>query len=130
MLRRLVLIGFILATLGTTLRTSGQQPIGQNPLPMPGRLPRGDNPADGNAPDTKKPKEHESSNKDVQQKLEKALDKKNAAYQGSNIKTVVDNDSVTLTGTVSSSMQHEMALQIVRAYAENRRVIDKLAIQP
>jgi len=107
-----------------------QQLMSQQPMPLPGHLPRTDNPADANAPDTKKPKKQESSSKDVQEKLEKALDNKNAAYQGSNIKTTVDNQSVTLTGVVNSSSQHEMALQIARAYAENRKIIDKLVIQP
>ncbi len=130
MLRRLTLFALFAAALGVVPPTSGQQPMGQQPMPLPGQPPRGENPADPNAPDTKKPKKHESSSKDVQEKLEKALDNKNAAYQGSNIKTAVDNQSVTLTGTVNSSMQHEMALQIARAYAENRQIVDKLVIQP
>ena len=125
MLRKLILLALIAPALA-----GAQQLMAQQPMPLPGHLPRTDNPADANAPDTKKPKKHESSSKDVQDKLEKALDNKNAAYQGSNIKTTVDNQSVTLTGMVNSSSQHEMALQIARAYAENRKIIDKLVIQP
>ena len=130
MLRKLTLAALFAAAFGVVLPATGQQPMGRPPMQLPGQSPRGDNPADANAPNTKKPKQHESSSKDVQDKLEKALDNKNAAYQGSNIKTAVDNQSVTLTGTVNSSSQHEMALQIVRAYAENRKIVDKLVIQP
>jgi hypothetical protein len=130
MRRRLALFVLFAAALGVVPPTSSQQPMGQRPMPLPGQRPRAENPADANAPDTKKPKQHESSSKDVQEKLEKALDNKNAAYQGSNIKSAVDNQSVTLTGTVNSSMQHEMALQIARAYAENRQIVDKLVIEP
>jgi osmotically-inducible protein OsmY len=130
MLRRVTLLALFATALGMVLPSTGQQRMGQQPMQLPGQPPRGDNPADANAPNTKKPKEHESSSKDVQEKLEKALDNKNAAYQGSSIKTAVDNASVTLTGTVNSSMQHEMALQIARAYAENRKIVDKLVIQP
>lgn len=130
MRRRVALFLLFAAALGVVLPTSSQQPMGRPPMQLPGQPPRGENPADANAPDTKKPKKHESSSKDVQEKLEKALDNKNAAYQGSNIKTAVDNQSVTLTGTVNSSTQHEMALQIARAYGENRKIVDKLVIQP
>jgi BON domain len=134
MLRRVTLSALFSAALGLGVvlptTTTGQQPMGRQPMQLPGQAPGGDNPADANAPNTKKPKQHESSSKDVQEKLEKALDSKNAAYQGSSIKTAVDNESVTLTGTVNSSTQHEMALQIARAYAENRRIVDKLVIQP
>jgi osmotically-inducible protein OsmY len=130
MLRRITSLALFATVLGVVLPSNGQQPTGQQPMHLPGQAPRGDNPVDANAPDTKKPKDHASSSKDVQDKLEKALDNKNAAYQGSNIKTAVDNQSVTLTGTVNSSSQHEMALQIARAYAENRKIVDKLVIQP
>lgn len=130
MLRRLTQFALCAVALGLVLPAAGQQPMGRPPMQLPGQPPRGNNPADPNAPDTKKPKKHDSSSKDVQDKLEKALDNKNAAYQGSDIKTAVDDQSVTLTGTVNSSSQHEMALQIVRAYAENRKIVDKLVIQP
>jgi osmotically-inducible protein OsmY len=83
---------------------------------------------DNNAPNTKPVHDH-LSNKDVNEKLRKALDNKNAAYAGSNIEAVADDQSVTLSGTVQSSMQHEMALQMARAYAGNRKIVDKIAIQ-
>jgi osmotically-inducible protein OsmY len=130
MLRRLILLPLLLAATLLASQAIAQQPIGQQPMHLPGQTPRGDNPADANAPDTKKPKKHDSSSKDVQEKLAKALDNKNAAYQGSSIKTTVDDQSVTLAGTVNSSSQHEMALQIARAYAENRKIVDRLVIQP
>lgn len=105
----------------------------QTPMQLPGQPPRG-NPStlpDPNAPDTKAPKkQHESSNKDVEEKLQKALDNKNVVYRGSNIQTTVDAQTVTLTGSVTSSMQREMALQLARAYGEERKVVDKLVIQP
>jgi len=83
---------------------------------------------DNNARNTKPVHDH-LSNKDVNEKLRKALDNKNAAYAGSNIEAVADDQSVTLSGTVQSSMQHEMALQMARAYAGNRKIVDKIAIQ-
>jgi BON domain len=93
------------------------------PLPLPQ-----DATHDQNTPNTK-PIHDQMSSKDVTEKLKKALDSKNAAYTGSNIEAVADDQTVTLTGTVTSSMQHEMALQLARAYAGSRKIVDKLTIQ-
>jgi BON domain len=102
----------------------------QQPMPLPGQIPRGNPRIDPNEPETKKPKEHQSSSKDVAEKLQKALDSKNAAYRGSNIQSSVDDRTITLTGSVTSSMQRDMALQLARAYGEDRQIVDKLVIQP
>jgi BON domain len=82
---------------------------------------------DQNAPNTK---EHhdQMSTKDVEEKLGKALDSKNAPYVGSDIKARVDDQTITLLGTVQSSMQIEMAKQLARAYAGNRKVVSELSI--
>ncbi|HEX5435004.1 MAG TPA: BON domain-containing protein [Candidatus Angelobacter sp.] len=105
--------------------------FGQQPMHLPGQPPRdnGNDPGSVNAPDTKKPSKHKSSSKDVQEAIQKALDHKNPAYRGSDIKAAVDDQNITLTGSVTGITQHEMALQIVRAYADNRRIVDKLTIQ-
>jgi osmotically-inducible protein OsmY len=93
-----------------------------------GQIPRSST-EDQNAPNTKPAHEHNISSKDLTEKLNKALDSKNAAYAGSHIESTADDQTVTLSGTVTSSMQREMALQIVRAYAGNRKIVDKLTIQ-
>ena len=92
---------------------------------LPNRLP----PEMSNEPNPKPAHHHATSAKDVQEKLQKGLDNKNAAYAGSSIKTSVDDQNVTLTGTVSSELQHEMALQLARAYGEDRNIVDHLTIQ-
>lgn len=72
---------------------------------------------------------HQMSTKDVAEKLQNDLDNKNAAYAGSKIQTIVDDQSITLNGTVTSQSQHEMAMQIAKAYASGRRIVDRLVIQ-
>lgn len=84
----------------------------------------GDNP---NAPETKTTG-HQMPTKDVQEKLEKGLDSKNPAYTGSVIKTVVDDQTITLSGTVINESQREMARQLAQACAGNRRIVDRLVI--
>jgi osmotically-inducible protein OsmY len=104
--------------LGSTPAVFCQQPSAQSPQPsiMDEK--------------TKAPKPaHTMSTKDVTDKLQKGLDSKNAAYNGSNIKAVVDDQSVTLNGTVNSESQREMALQLAQAYGGDRKIVDHLVIQ-
>ena len=84
--------------------------------------------SDPNAPNTKPAEHHETSTKDVEEKLRKGFDSKNAAYAGSDIQAVVDDQSVTLKGTVKSESQREMALQLAQAYAGNRKIMDRLVV--
>jgi osmotically-inducible protein OsmY len=84
---------------------------------------------DQNARNTK-PIHDQKASKEVSDKLEKAFDPKNAAYAGSSIKPAVDDQSVTLTGMVKDEGQHEMALQLARAYAGSRKIVDRLTIRP
>ena len=103
--------------------------FGQQPMHIPGQAPRSHDPGNVNSPDTKTPSKHHSSSKDVQEAIQKALDNKNPAYRGSDIKTAVGDQNITLTGSVTGITQHEMALQIARAYANNRKIVDRLVIQ-
>jgi osmotically-inducible protein OsmY len=103
----------------------------QQPMQLPGSpIPRGNPNADPNAPETKAHKKHQYSSKELTEKLQKALDSKNAAYRGSSIQTSVNDQTITLTGSVTSSMQHDMALQLARAYGDERTIVDKLTIRP
>lgn len=95
-------------------------------LAHPAQSSKGSN-TDANAPNTKAVHDNMST-KDVTEKLQKALDNKNPQYKGSNIQTAVDDQSVTLSGTVTSDMQREWALQLARAYAGNRKIVDKLTV--
>ena len=83
---------------------------------------------DDNAPNSK-PDHHQMSTKDVSDRLQKDLDSKNAPYAGSSIRAVVDDQTITLNGSVTSQSQHEMAMQLAKAYAGNRQIKDRLVIQ-
>jgi hypothetical protein len=97
--------------------------------PLLGQLPSRLPPDFNNEPNPKPAHQKTASTKDVQDRLQKALNSKNAAYTGSNIQPAVDDQNITLNGTVTSEMQREMALQLARAYGQNRTIIDKLLIQ-
>ena len=114
-LRRLALYSALLLSPGIVVA----QPVPQLPQ----------QPGNENAPNTKPIRDHKET-KEVSDKLQKAFDPKNAAYTGSNIQSVVDDQTVTLNGTVKDQGQHEMALQLARAYAGNRKIVDRLTVQP
>jgi osmotically-inducible protein OsmY len=93
-------------------------------LPAPQRPQQ---PGNENAPNTK-PIHDQKDTREVTEKLQKAFDPKNPAYAGSAIQPVVDDQTVTLNGTVKDQGQHEMAMQLARAYAGNRKIVDRLTI--
>jgi osmotically-inducible protein OsmY len=39
-----------------------------------------------------------------------------------------DESSVTFTGTVKSDLQHDLVLRIVRSYAGDRKLVDKIQV--
>lgn len=124
-MRMLLKTALLVVAISTPVLLSAQLP-GQQPPTMPGQQPQ--LPPDANQP-AKPEHHHPMSTKDLQAKLEKGLESKNAAYSGSNIKVAVDDQTVKLSGTVTSSMQHEMALQLVRAYGDDRNIVDQLVVQ-
>lgn len=98
--------------------------LGQQPgLPLPKPPISNDN-----TPDTKTSHHHRST-KDVEEKLSKGFDSKNAAYAGSNIHAAVDDQTITLSGTVNSESQREMARQLAQAYGDDRKIVDHLIIR-
>ncbi|HET9837908.1 MAG TPA: BON domain-containing protein [Candidatus Angelobacter sp.] len=119
-----------IATIGRRLRQwiFAASLVGFAAAPMTAQLPQTSS-TDQNARNTK-PLHDQKATRDVAEKLEKAFDPRNAAYAGSAIKSVVDDQTVTLNGTVKDEGQHEMALQLARAYAGNRKIVDRLTIQP
>jgi len=116
-IRRWMFPVFLCLAVGTMF---GQQPGLPSPRPQ---LP------DESAPDSKAPHQKKISTREVEEKLRKGFDPKNAAYAGSNIQAAVNDQSVTLTGTVTSEGQREMAVQLAKAYADNRQIVDHLVVQ-
>jgi hypothetical protein len=45
-----------------------------------------------------------------------------------NLGVEADESSVTLTGTVDSDLQHDLALRIVQSYAGDRKLVDKVQV--
>src|SRR5882757_7018519 len=68
-----------------------------------------------------------AGNERIQSNLQYALDD-DPVLSGADLTANVDDDSVTLTGTVQSYLQHQRVLQLVSPYYSYRRIVDKVTL--
>jgi hypothetical protein len=78
-------------------------------------------------PDTQAPPQALSTAQ-VQQQIQ---DKVNSepALANTNVGVKTDDKSVTLTGTVDTDAQHDLALRIAQSYAGDRTIVDKIKVR-
>ena len=76
-------------------------------------------------PDTRAPA---PSSRELQQQIEQALSKE-PELATSEIRVMVNKDTVTLLGTVDNPNDRTLALRIAQSYAGERQVIDKLKMK-
>jgi len=118
---------YALVLLATPL-IAAQQP-GQNPpYTTPPTLP-------DNRPDSRQPPElpdqhsqQAMTSSDIQQQLEQSISE-DPTLNDANVKTKVDDESITLTGTVQSESEHSKVLATVQPYVGKRKVVDKLVVK-
>ena len=79
-------------------------------------------------PDTKAPPPRDLSASEVQQQIQDKL-RREPALANTEIGVKIDARSVTLTGSVDTEMQRDLALRIAQSYAGHRKVVDKIKIQ-
>ncbi|HLW55385.1 MAG TPA: BON domain-containing protein [Candidatus Angelobacter sp.] len=65
------------------------------------------------------------SNGKIQDNLQSVLSG-DPILSGADVQAVVDDQNITLTGTVESYAQHQRVLQLVEPYARTRKVVDKI----
>jgi osmotically-inducible protein OsmY len=109
-----------MATIAVSQVNPGQKPT-QPPMGTPPTFPG------QTTPETKAPAPGQMSSADIEQQLQASLDK-DSVLSGTNIQTRVDDDTITLTGTVHDESQHQRALQLAQASAGSRKIVDKLTI--
>jgi len=79
-------------------------------------------------PDTKAPPPQDLSASEVEQQIQDKLSRE-PALANTEIGVKIDATSVTLTGSVDSERQRDLALRIAQSYAGQRKVVDKIKIQ-
>ena len=67
-------------------------------------------------------------NGQIQSNLQSALDD-DPLLSEANIGMTVDDENITLTGTVQSYWQHQRVLQLVSPYSRSRKIVDKMSVQ-
>jgi len=64
----------------------------------------------------------------VQQQIQQGLNSE-PALANTNVSVKTDESSVTLTGTVDTERQHDLAVRIAHSNAGGRKVVDKIKIR-
>jgi len=116
--------------LGIVTSAFGQQqpPIGP-PYTTPPTFPQDKTPRQQIPPDTKAPPPSDSlSTIQVQRQIQAKLSTE-PALANANVQVKTTAKAVTLTGSVDTERQHEMALGIAQSYAGDRKIVDKIKIR-
>jgi hypothetical protein len=69
-----------------------------------------------------------AGNERIQNNLQSAFDG-DPTLNGAQVVAAVDDQSITLTGTVESYLQYQRVLQLVSPYYTYRTIVDKLSVQ-
>jgi hypothetical protein len=69
-----------------------------------------------------------AGNERIQNNLQSAFDD-DPTLSGADIAANVNDETITLTGSVHSYLQHQRVLQLVSPYYSYRRIVDKVAVQ-
>lgn len=69
-----------------------------------------------------------AGNERIQSNLQSAFDG-DPTLSGAQVEAAVDDESITLTGTVDSYLQHQRVLQLISPYFNYRTIVDKVTVQ-
>lgn len=69
-----------------------------------------------------------AGNERIQSNLQSAFDD-DPTLNGAEVAANVDDENITLTGTVQSYLQHQRVLQLVSPYYSYRTIVDKVSVQ-
>ena len=122
-------------TLGTLLLAAqfmvAQQqgpPYETAPNTTPPTFPRDQSPEDPLPPDTKAPSHEQLSNPELRQQIDDSFSAE-PKLADSRLSVSVDDEAVTLTGTVDNEQQHDLAIGIAKSHAGDREIVDKIQVQ-
>lgn len=105
-----------------------QSPTNPPPYTTPPTFPQDQTPRQEMPPDTKAPPPSELSSAQVEQKIQDKLNSESALSKAK-LEVKADRQSVTLTGTVDTDAQHDLALRIARSYAGDRKMVDRIEVR-
>ena len=125
---RQIVCGLVLA-FGTLAFAQQMPPPNPPPQSTPPTFPQGQQvPRRGMPPDTQAPPRHQASSAEVQQQIQEKLSS-DPALSDAAVDAQANDSTVTLTGTVNSERQHQLALDIAQSYAGGRQVLDRIEVK-
>ncbi len=103
-------------------------PTNQPPYSTPPTFPEDRAPGQQMPPDTKAPPPQGSSAAQVRQQIQEKLNSERA-LANTKVAVKTNDKSVTLTGSVDTERQHDLALRIAQSYAGDRKIVDKIKLR-
>jgi len=97
----------------------GQQPQGQSPTPHATATP---------APTPQQEQQRASTNSQIQDQL-KSLLSSDPFLSDADVEVSVDDQNITLTGTIMSEGQRQRVLQLASPYGQYRKIVDKTTMK-
>jgi hypothetical protein len=98
------------------------------PNTTPPTFPRDESSPEPLPPDTKAPSHEQLSNPELRQQIDDSFSAEPKLAE-SRLNVSVDDEAVTLTGTVVDEQQHDLAISIVKSHAGDREIVDKIQVQ-
>jgi hypothetical protein len=118
-----------LATIVLAQQQGQPPPTTSPPYQTPPTFPEGRQaPEQQMPPDTPAPPAQTMPSQRVEGQILDQL-KAEPTLSGTNIDARVDDDSVVLTGSVDTLAQHDLAVQVARSKAGNRRIVDHIKVK-
>ena len=105
-----------------------QPPTNSPPYTTTPTFPEDQAPRQQMPPDTKAPPPQALSTAQIEQHVQDVFSSE-PALAGTNLAVKANDQSVTLTGTVATEGQHDLALRIAQSYAGERKVVDKIKVR-
>jgi hypothetical protein len=105
-----------------------QSPTNPPPYSTPPTFPQDQAPQQQMPPDTKAPPPSGLSTAQVEQNIHDKLNRE-PALSNAKLGVKADQQSVTLTGTVETDTQHDLALRIARSHAGDRKIVDRIEVR-
>jgi hyperosmotically inducible protein len=103
-------------------------PTGQPPYTTPPTFPQDKTPGQQMPPDTKAPPSETLSTAQVQEQIQEKL-RGEPALANTNVGVKATENSVTLSGSVDTERQHDLAIRIAQSYAGDRKILDRIKVQ-
>jgi hypothetical protein len=124
---KLALCGLALA-FAVSAFAQQQSPMNPPPDTTPPTFPDDQASRQEMPPDTKAPPPQGLSTAQVEQQIQDKLNRE-PVLANANVGVKTDDKSVTLTGTVDTDAQHDLALRIAQSYAGDRTIVDKITVR-